>query len=65
MSMLPTAIIHSASPRPYAHAARVSASSFCGSWVCTVHMSIEHNPTGGNTAGSKRLTPGSFVGVLT
>jgi hypothetical protein len=65
MRISPTAIIRSASPRPYAHAALVSASSFGGSWVCTGHMSTEHNPTVGNTTGSKRLTPGSFVGVLT
>jgi hypothetical protein len=33
--------------------------------VCGDHMSIEHNPTTANTTGSKRLGPGSFVGVLT
>jgi hypothetical protein len=33
--------------------------------VCCDHMSIEHNPNTGDTTGSKRLSPGSFVGVLT
>ena len=72
MSITPTAIIRSASPRPYAdaHAAPVSAStlrgwSFGGTWVCCDHMSTEHNPTTGSTVGSKRLDPGSFVGSLT
>ena len=77
MSITPTAIIRSASPRPYAgvHGASLSvstlshgslqASSFRGSWVCSDHMSTEHNPTTGNTTGSKRVGPGSFVGVLT
>jgi hypothetical protein len=70
MSIMPTAIIRSASPRPYAdvHGASLSptssvqGSSFGGNWVCCDLMSIEHNPT---TTGSKRLGPGSFVGVLT
>ncbi len=70
MSITPTAIIRSASPRPYAHAAPVSGatlqgSPFGGTWVCCDHMSTEHNPTTGNTVGSKRLDPGSFAGVLT
>jgi len=80
MSITPTAIIRSVSPRPYAHttglsvaAASVAAASvgfvqhpsFDGSWVCCDHMSTEHNPTTANTTGSKRLGPGSFVGVLT
>lgn len=72
MSIMPTAVIRSASPRPYAGASRASlsisaigslqGSSFGGNWVCGDHMSTEHNPT---TTGSKRLGPGSFVGVLT
>jgi hypothetical protein len=33
--------------------------------VCGDHMSIEHDSTTVNTTGSKRLGPGSFVGVLT
>ncbi len=75
MSITATAIIRSASPRPYADAAPLSVSaysdgflqisSFGGSWVCCDHMSTEHNPTTGNTTGSKRLSPGSFAGVLT
>ncbi len=75
MSITPTAIIRSASPRPYADATSLSVSayrvgflpnsSFDGSWVCCDHMSTEHNPTTGNTTGSKRLDPGAFVGVLT
>ncbi len=75
MSITPTATIHSSSPRPYAgvHGAPLSVSttgslqgsSFGGNWVCGDHMSIEHNPTTANTTGSKRLGPGSFVGVLT
>ncbi len=77
MSITPTAIIRSASPRPYAgvHGASLSistpagrplqASTFGGTWVCCDHMSTEHNPTTGNTTGSKRLVPGSFAGVLT
>jgi hypothetical protein len=77
MSITPTAIIRSASPRPYAGVLGASLSvstlshgslqdpSFGGHWVCCDHMSTEHNPTTGNTSGSKRLGPGSFVGVLT
>jgi hypothetical protein len=77
MSITPTAAIRSASPRPYAgvHGASLSVStlshgsfqvpSLGGLWVCCDHMSTEHNPTTGNTTGSKRLGPGSFVGVLT
>ena len=75
MSITPTAIIRSASPRPYAGVRGASMSvsttgslqgaSFEGTWVCCDHMSTEHNPTTGNTTGSKRLGPGSFVGVLT
>ena len=77
MSITPTATIRSASPRPYAgvHGASLSVStlshgslqtpSFRDSWVCSDHMSTEHNPTTGNTTGSKRVGPGSFVGVLT
>jgi hypothetical protein len=77
MSITPTAIIRSASPRPFAgaHGAVPSvstlsygsfqASSLGGHWVCCDHMSTEHNPTTGNTTGSKRPGPGSFVGVLT
>ena len=77
MSIMPTAIIRSASPRPYAGVLGASMSvstlshgslqapSFAGNWVCNDHTSTEHNPTTGNTTGSKRLGPGSFVGVLT
>ncbi len=77
MSITPTAIIRSASPRPYAgvHGASLSVSalsfgsvqdpSFGGNWVGCDHMSTEHNTTTGITTGSKRLGPGSFVGVLT
>ena len=75
MSITPTAIIRSASPRPYAgvHGASLSVStigslqgsSFGGNWVCGDHMSTEHNPTTTNTTGSKRLGPGSLEGVLT
>lgn len=69
MSKTPTAIIASASPRPYATQHSVPGSlveasfgSFSGQWVCSEHMSTEHNPT---TTESKRLDPGSFAGVLT
>ena len=71
MSTTPTAIIRSASPRPYAgvHGASRSVStgslqgsSFGGNWVCGDHMSTDHNAT---TTDSKRLGPGSFEGVLT
>ncbi len=74
MSITPTATIRSASPRPYAgvHTGLFSVSTgslqdpnFGGNWACGDHMSTEHNPTTGNTTGSKRLGPGSFVGVLT
>ena len=75
MSITPTAIIRSASPRPYAGVCLASMSvsptgslhgaSFGGTWVCGDHMSIEHNSTTVTTTGSKRLGPGSFVGVLT
>lgn len=73
MSITPTAIIRSASPRPYARTLGTSPStthsfqvaSFGGTWVCGDHMSTEHNPNTGDTTGSKRLSPGSFVGVLT
>jgi hypothetical protein len=75
MSITPTAIIRSASPRPYAGvvgtwvspstACPLQHASFAGTWVCSDHMSIAHNPNTGNTTGSKRLSPGSFVGVLT
>jgi len=77
MSITPTAIIRSASPRPYAgvrgsvlsvstdRAVSLQNASFGGNWVCSDHMSTEHNPTTGNTTGSKRLSPGSFAGVLT
>lgn len=77
MSITPTANIRSASPRRYAgvHGASLSVStlshgslqdpSFGGNWVCCDHMSTEHNPTTGNTTGSKRPGPGFFVGVLT
>ena len=77
MSITPTATIRSASPRPYAavNGAPLSVStpshgsfqvaSLGGNWVRCDHMSTEHNPTTGNTTGSKRPGPGSFVGVLT
>jgi hypothetical protein len=74
MSITPTAIIRSASPRPYAGASLpVSARStstlvvspFGHNWVCGDHMSTEHNPVTVDTFGSKRLDPGSFAGVLT
>ena len=72
MRITPTAIIPSASPRPYAALASLSVSTgsrqdspFGGNWVCCDHMSIHHNPTTGNTFESKRLDPGFFAGVLT
>jgi hypothetical protein len=77
MSITPTATIRSASPRPYAGARGASlsvstmshgsfqAKAFGGHWVCCDHMSTEHNPTTGNTTGSKRPGPGSFVNALT
>ena len=65
MSITPTAISVSAPPRPHAGAlGSFRACSFGGSWVSGDHMSIEHDTTVG-TNGSKRLRPGSFVGVLT
>jgi hypothetical protein len=73
MSTTPTAVIRSASPRPYTELLSVSAhpagsstdTSLGGTWVCCDHMSTEHNPITGIANGSKRLGPGSFVGVLT
>ena len=75
MSITPTAIIRSASPRPYAGVVGTwaSPSTVCslpnsfvvGTWVRSEHMSTQHNPITGNTTGSKRLSPGSFAGVLT
>ena len=75
MSITPTITIPSASPRPYAGVSGTWAStltvcsfqvaSLADTWVCSDHMSTEHNPTTGNTTGSKRLSPGSFAGVLT
>ena len=75
MSIMPTAVIRSASPRPYAGVRLASMSvfptgslqgaMFGGHWVCGDHMSIEHNSTTATTTGSKRLGPGSFAGVLT
>jgi hypothetical protein len=70
MSIMPAAIVRSASPRPYALASFPGSCStsfdrmqtVTGRWVCTDHMTIEHNST---TAGSKRLDPGSLAGVLT
>jgi len=75
MSITPTAIIRSVSPRPYTGVGLASmpifstgslqVASFGGHRVCGDHMSVEHNPTTASTTGSKRLGPGSFVGVLT
>ena len=77
MSMTPTAIIRSASSRPYAALlaslpASVAVSTgvrddspFGGTWVSCDHMSTQHNPVTGDTFGSKRLDPGSLAGVLT
>ena len=73
MSITPTVIIPSASPRPYADAqASISVStgsrqaSLLGThWVCGDHMSTLHNPVTVDTFGSTRLDPGSFAGVLT
>jgi hypothetical protein len=74
MSTTPTAIIRSASPRPFAGVLGASLSvstmshgsfqvpSLGGQWVYCDHMPIEHNPTTRNT---KRLGPGSSMGVLT
>ena len=73
MSITPTAIIRSASPRPYAgQQASFSVSTGVlqdslsgGNWVCGDHMSTQHNPLTVDTFGSKRLDPGSFVRFLT
>ena len=77
MSITPTAIIRSASSRPYAGSlaplpASIAVSTdvrndspFGGTWVCCDHMSTQHNPVTGDTFGSKRLDPGSLAGVLT
>jgi len=70
MSITPTVIIASASPRPYAVQCSTSdvgslvGASFGAGWVCGDHMSTEHNPTMVTTE-SKRLDPGSLAGVLT
>ena len=72
MSITPTAIIASASPRPYAaqhsfstgFVGSLDGASFSGNWVCSDHMSTTHNPNTVTTE-SKRLGPGSFAGVLT
>jgi hypothetical protein len=74
MSITPTAVIHSASPRPYSGASLAASTLSTGTlqdptfghdWVCGDHMSTEHNPVTVDTFGSKRLDPGSFAGVLT
>ena len=77
MSITPTVIIPSASPRPYAGAlasllecnvvstGSPQGSPSVGNWVCGDHMSTQHNPLTVDTFGSKRLDPGSFVGFLT
>ena len=79
MSITPTAVVRSVSPRPYAGvlgarlpistslvpASPLQAASFGDSWVGTGHMSAMHNPTTVGTNGSKRLGPGSLSGVLT
>jgi len=70
MSITPTVIIASASPRPdaaqgsYSVVGSLGGASFVGNWVCSDHMPVKHNPTT-NTTESKRLGPGSFAGVLT
>jgi hypothetical protein len=55
MSITPTPIMRSVLSRPYANF----------SWMCSGHLSAEHNPTTGTIAWSKRRRPGSFAGVLT
>ena len=70
MSITPTAIIASVSPRPCATQRSTSVggslvgASFGTNWVCSDHMSTEHNPITVTTE-SKRLGPGSLAGVLT
>jgi hypothetical protein len=77
MSITPTAIIRSASPRPFAgvRGASLSVSTMShgsfpvpalgGNWVYCDHMSTGHDTTTANTSGAKRLGPGSSMGVLT
>lgn len=66
MSITPTAIVRSASPRPYALApfagSLVMSTDQNVGWPCTGHMTTEHNPT---ATGSKRTDPGVLAGVLT
>jgi hypothetical protein len=70
MSITPTAIVASVSPRPYAAQRSTTVvgsligASFGTNWKCSDHMSIEHNPATVTTE-SKRLDPGSLAGVLT
>jgi hypothetical protein len=66
MSISPDTVFASAPSRPYAGpVGSFQVTSLLGSWVCGDHMSAEHNPTVVDTTGSKRLSPGSFAGVLT
>ncbi len=73
MSITPTTVFASVSPRPYAGvlgaapSTRESLSFHAtgGSWVCGDHMSTKPNAITVGTNGSKRLNPGPFVGVLT
>jgi hypothetical protein len=64
MSKMPAPMSASALPRPYADPSAVSTNGNPTGWVCIDLASTEHHTTVGFT-GSKRLTPGSFAGVLT
>lgn len=64
MSKTPTPMFASALARPYADSFATSTNANPTNWVCIDLSSTEHHTTGGST-GSKRLTPGSFAGVLT
>ncbi len=66
MSITPATVFASAPSRPYAGlSGSFQVSTLVGTWVCGGHMSTEHNPTIVDTTGFKRLSPGSFAGVLT
>jgi hypothetical protein len=64
MSKTPTAMFASVPPRPYADSFATASTGNPTVWACIGLASTEHGTTVGFTE-SKRLTPGSFAGVLT
>jgi hypothetical protein len=64
MSKTPTSMFASALSRPHADSVANPANGNPTTWACIDLASTKHHTTVGFT-GSKRLTPGSFAGVLT